>query len=163
MVNAASSSPGRMARKSKTSSEKLKNGGKETAHAQQRIGQMFSAQSAAAAHKRVQAAANGDHQESDDDEHDSDRGEGTSADRASIMAKLASASAAGHITIASLLKEPLLFVQAKHADEASKKLPYEPLAAATVASTPQVSTNNFVYYVLADTVLLHARLWCSVT
>lgn len=136
-ATSAGGSPGKLVKKSK-SSNGLQNGDKETAEAQQRINAMFVAKSASAAQKRLR---NGDHTraDEDDDDGDSDRGEGTSADRASIMAKLASAGAAGHISIASLLKEPLVFVQAKHADEASQKLPYEPLTAGPVASTPQVS------------------------
>lgn len=138
MSVAASSSPkagGKTLKSSKSSDKLQKHGDKETALAQQRINQMFTAKSAEAASKRLRA----DHGHSEEDDDDSDRGEGTSADRASIMAKLASAGAAGHITIASLLKEPLVFVQAKHADEASQKLPYEPLTAGHASAAPQVN------------------------
>lgn len=104
--------------------------------AQKRIDTTTLSKSATAASSQ---RANGDHHHPSEDEDDNDRGEGTSADRATIMARIAAAGASGHLDIASLLKEPLVFVQAKHADEASKKLPYEPLTADGIKSAPQVS------------------------
>lgn len=85
--------------------------------------------------------ANGDHRQDqvDEDDDGDDRGEGTSADRTAIMARIAAAGTAGHLDIASLLKEPLVFVPAKHADEASKKLPYIPLTPDSATSAAQVS------------------------
>ena len=77
-------------------------------------------------------AAEGNHSSGEEDDED-DRGEGTSASASggAAAASLALASLSSkYLDVAALLKEPLVFVRARHPEEAQHKYPYEPLPTA---------------------------------
>ena len=61
------------------------------------------------------------------DDDNNDRGVGTSAAGATMMAKLGGALGSKYLDITSLLKDPLIFLPERFPDQATQKIPYEPL------------------------------------
>lgn len=104
--------------------------------------QNINGKDASSSQNGVATLQNGGHDDVEDEEDDAfDLGEGTSAAGPGLMARFNRDIAQDFPDIASLLKDPLIFVPAKFPDDASQKVPYEPLP-----SGPQkVCTSSIIF------------------
>ena len=91
---------------------------------------------------------NNDDKVFNDDEDDHDRGIGTSSAGAAIMEKLGRGLGSRYLDIASLLKEPLIFLPERFPDQANQNVPYEPLPS---GPAQHASMENFRMSTITDT------------